>query len=35
MAAHAKSKVTPEHETKYRVKNWPAYEKTPAALDTK
>ena len=26
MAARTKSKVTPKYKTKYRVKNWPAYE---------
>ncbi len=26
MAARKKSKVTPKYKTKYRVKNWPAYE---------
>lgn len=26
MAARTKSKVTPRFETKYRSKNWPAYE---------
>lgn len=26
MAARTKSKVTPKFKTKYRVKNWPAYE---------
>lgn len=27
MAARTKSKVTPKYKTKYRVKNWPEYEK--------
>ncbi len=26
MAARTNSKVTPKYKTKYRVKNWPAYE---------
>jgi hypothetical protein len=26
MATRTKSKVTPKYKTKYRVKNWPAYE---------
>jgi hypothetical protein len=26
MAARTKSRVTPKYRTKYRVKNWPAYE---------
>ncbi len=26
MAARTKSKVTPKYKTKYRVRNWPAYE---------
>ena len=26
MAARTKSKVSPKYKTKYRVKNWPAYE---------
>jgi len=28
MAARMKSKVTPKYKTKYRVKNWPAYEES-------
>jgi len=28
MTARTKSKVTPKYKTKYRVKNWPAYEKS-------
>ncbi len=28
MAARAKSKVTPKYKTKYRVRNWAAYEKS-------
>ena len=26
MAARTKSKVSPKYKTKYRVKNWPAYD---------
>ena len=26
MAARTKSKITPKYKTKYKVKNWPAYE---------
>ena len=26
MAARTRSKITPKYRTKYRVKNWPAYE---------
>ena len=28
MAARTKSRVTPQYKTKYRVKNWAAYEKS-------
>ncbi len=28
MAARTKSKVTPKYKTKYRVRNWAAYEKS-------
>ena len=28
MAARTKSKITPKYKTKYRVKNWPEYERS-------
>ena len=32
MAARTKSYVTPKFKTKYKVKNWPAYEATEARI---